>query len=271
VVVTKDVVYAVGVVSDGLDPLVWFEKDLLLDIYYPEGNTDPDKAALLLVHGGSFIEASKEKDEIVEYARYFAGQGYVCFAMNYRLRDDYPPAPGILTLTPLTGSAHAAMVDVKAAVQLIRANAAFYGIDPDRIGLLGESAGAIAGVVTVVTEPEDFSTDGPGFTIPESNYPAVSPRVQAYIHLWGSADHVLLEVDPADPPIMILHGTEDDNFFTPFEAAERLHLLLEFFVIPHEFYDIEGADHGVWDAFWHGDNLKTLCLEFLDMYLLGIA
>jgi acetyl esterase/lipase len=52
------------------------------------------------------------------------------FAISYRLSK-----PGAKTFP-------GAVYDVKAAVQFVRANAARFGIDPDRIGLMGDSAGA---------------------------------------------------------------------------------------------------------------------------------
>jgi len=271
VAVTKDVVYALGNVSDGGDPPVYQDKELLADVYEPVESTAVQKPAVLLVHGGSFTEGSKEKEQIVEYANYFASYGYVAFAISYRLRDDYPPAPDYWDTVSLTAAVHAAIVDTKAAVRFIRANANAYGLDPQKIGLLGESAGAIAGVTAAVTDPGEYEADGPEFPVPELNYPDVSPRVQAYIHLWGGADHVLLDMDSQDPPIMIVHGDEDDEIFTPFSGAERLNFFCELLSIPHVFYRAEGYDHGAWDYRYRGDGITRLALDFLNEHLLGIA
>ncbi|NIA13273.1 MAG: carboxylesterase family protein [Nitrospiraceae bacterium] len=264
--ITTDVVYAVGNVSDGTEPVVWETKDLLLDVYEPVEKSAA-RPALLLVHGGSFTEGGKEKEEIVEFARYFAQRGYVSFAMSYRLDGDHPPAPGGLGDLPLIPAIHAAIVDVKAAARFIRANADAYGVDPDRIALLGESAGAIAAVPTAITNADAYSTDDAELPLPESNNPGVSPRVQAYIHLWGNADHVLLELDRSDPPIMIVHGNEDDRFGTWFATSERLHGLLEFYGMPHEFYEAKGFGHGAWDYRLRGKDLKRLVLDFLTEYM----
>jgi dienelactone hydrolase len=270
VAVTRDVVYGVGNVSDGAEPRVWTQKDLLMDVYAPDGLEVSGKPALLLVHGGSFQEGSKEKEEIVSFANFFAQRGFVAFAMNYRLDGDYPPAPDTWDAASLTAAAHAAMVDVKACIRHIRANATAYGIDPDKIALLGESAGAIAGVVAAITSDDYYETDNDSFPVPPQNSPGVSGRVQAYMHFWGNADIVLLHLDRGDPPIMIVHGTDDDNFFTPFSAAERLHGLLELFNMPHAFYAANGFEHGAWGYRLRGDNLKDLTLDFLAEHLLGL-
>jgi predicted esterase len=269
VTVIKDTVYAIGIVSDGLDPVEWQEAELALDVYIPDAKGLNERPALLLVHGGNFFEGNKEKLQIVEYANFFAERGYVCFAMNYRLQGDYPPAPEDWSVFSLTSAAHAAMVDVKAAIRFIRANADAYSVDANRIGLLGESAGAIAGVTAAVTPADLFSTDGPSFPTPPFNNPGVSPKVQAYVHLWGSADHVLLNVNSTDPPIMIVHGEEDTTPFAAFPASERLHTVVDLWDIPHEFYAAKDAGHGAWDYILRGKDLKTLTLEFLDEYLMN--
>ncbi len=271
VLLTENVVYGIGNVSSSVSSEDWQEMDLLLDVYEPDGKADALKPALLLVHGGSFVEGSKQADEMVEYARFFARRGYVCFSMDYRLQSDYPPASSFWDFASLTSAVHAAMVDVKAAVRFIRANADFYGVDPDKIALLGESAGAIAGVATAVTPSDDFSSDGDDFPIPAENNPGVSARVQAYVHFWGNPVHVLLEVTPSDPPTMIVHGDDDDEIFTPFAMAEVFHGALELWNIPHEFYEADGFGHGAWDYRLRGKNLKTLTLEFLNEQLLGIT
>lgn len=270
VTVTRNVVYGVGNVSDGTQPAVYRDQNLLLDVYAPVGSTDTAKAALILVHGGGFTEGSKAHPRMVEYANFFAQRGYVCFAMDYRLRDDFPPPPPDWENMPVIAAAHAAVVDTKAAIRFVRAHAADYGIDPEKIALLGESAGAIAGVTAAVTDPGEFETDGPGFPLPESNNPGVPAAVQAYVHFWGNADHVLGEINGDDPPIFIIHGTDDDILFTPFSAAQRLHALVELWNLPHEFYAAEGFGHGAWDYHLRGKNLKTLMLEFLNEQLLGI-
>jgi len=265
----KNVVYGVGNVGSSEGDTSYEEKDLLLDVYRPVGASGM-RPAVILVHGGRFMEGSKEKEEIVEYADHLASWGYVCFAINYRLRDDFPPAPDVFDNPALIAAAHAAMVDVKAAVRFVRANASTYGADPDRIGLLGESAGAVAGVTTAVTAPEAFSTDGAEFPLPPENNPGVSTRVQAYVHFWGNADHVLTEIGSDDPPVMIVHGTEDTHPGTRFEAAERFHNVVELVGISHEFFQAEDFGHGAWDYRLRGKNLKTLTREFLDEYLASL-
>lgn len=266
VIVVQDRVYAQGYVADSESDPPWRLRDLVLDVYMPDamGRLLP---ALILVHGGGFSEGGKDDERIVEYANYFARRGFVCFAISYRLVQDEPPAPGYWDSVRFTSAVHAAIVDTKAAIRFVRANASEFGVDPSRIALLGESAGAIAGVTAAVTSSTNYATDGPEFPMPSTNNPGVSASLQTYIHFWGTADHVLLDVGPSDPPIMIVHGTDDDILLTPFAAALRLHAAAEIWGVPHEFYEADGFGHGAWNYTIRGRGLKALSLDFLNEHL----
>jgi len=107
--------------------LVFAEHDgakLVGDLYLPKGRS---KAPVLVaVHGGGWQVGDKQFYRF--WGLFLARAGYAVFAVDYRLGK-----PGVYP---------AAVYDVKAAVQFIRAKAADYDLDPDRIGLIGDSAGA---------------------------------------------------------------------------------------------------------------------------------
>jgi acetyl esterase/lipase len=223
------------------------------------------------MHGGGFVEGGRGDERIVDFATYFAARGFVAFAIDYRLIQDNPPAPDLWGTLLFPAVVHAAIVDAKAAVRHVRAHAAEYGVDADRIAFIGESAGAIAGAAVAVSDPDEYTMDGEDFPIPRANSPNASPRVQTYVHLWGNADHVLGEVTADDPPTMIVHGEEDDIFLTPFAAAERFHIALELRGIPHEFYAAEDFGHAAWNYTLRGKSLERLTLDFLNEHLLGLG
>ncbi len=81
---------------------------------------------LVAVHGGGWQIGSR--DFYRYWGLFLARNGYAVFAIDYRLGK-----PGVYP---------AAVYDAKAAVQFVRAKAADYDLDPDRIGLIGNSAGA---------------------------------------------------------------------------------------------------------------------------------
>ncbi|HRI87425.1 MAG TPA: alpha/beta hydrolase [Candidatus Hydrogenedentes bacterium] len=269
VAITDNIEYGLGYVADSSKG-GYTLAPLLLDLYEPEDVEGPLPAAIIM-HGGGFIEGSKDDERIVKYATYLASRGYVCFAINYRLVQDNPPAPDLWSALSFSSAVHAAIVDAKAAVRHVRKNAAKYNVDANKIAFIGESAGAIAGVAVAMTEADEYVMDGEAFPIPNENAPNASPRVQAYVHLWGNADHVLSDISPDDPPTMILHGEEDDIILTPFAAAERLHFFLELQGVPHEFYAAEDFGHAAWNYTLRGKSLERLTLDFLNEQLLGLA
>ena len=99
--------------------------DNLLDVYYPEGTTGP-LPTIVSIHGGGYVYGSKEI-----YRRYgmdMARRGFAFVNFNYRL------APKWKFPTPLW--------DTNAVMQWVVKNAVRYHLDPDRLFLVGDSAGA---------------------------------------------------------------------------------------------------------------------------------
>lgn len=102
-----------------------YGKDSLLDVYYPKGTTQP-LPTIVHIHGGGYVYGSKEV-----YRRYgldMARRGFSFVNFNYRL------APKWKFPTPLT--------DTNAVLEWVVKNAQRYHLDPDRIILAGDSAGA---------------------------------------------------------------------------------------------------------------------------------
>ena len=108
--------------------IVFAEHDgvkLLGDLYSPKGL---DKAPVLVaVHGGGWQVGSRKF--YTNWGPYLAKNGIAVFAIEYRLMK-----PGVKTYP-------GAVYDTKAAVQYVRAKAAELGVDPERIGMIGDSAG----------------------------------------------------------------------------------------------------------------------------------
>ncbi len=266
VTVTKDVSYGLGYVTrtEGNDE--WVLKPLFMDIYEPDDRDGTLLPAIVLVHGGSFMYGSKEDDEIVEFAEYFARRGFVAFTLNYRLEDTGPPAPDYWDSFSLTSAVHAACVDVRVALRHIYAHADEYGVDSEKIALLGASAGAIASIAAIVADDGRFESDGDDFPVPPENNPDAPHTVGAYLHFWGGADHVLHNIDRNTPPIMIVHGREDTMFFASYGAARRLRAMLRLVGVPYE-WRIADTGHGVWNYRSRGRSLKHLSHSFVVEHL----
>ena len=115
---------------------------LLGDFYLPKGS---GKAPVLVgIHGGGWQVGDRKFYR--NWGGYLAKHGYAVFAIEYRLMK-----PGIKTWPGVVG-------DCRAAVQFVRANAADFGLDPERIGMIGDSAGAhLSALVALAGDEPLFS------------------------------------------------------------------------------------------------------------------
>jgi triacylglycerol lipase len=97
-----------------------------LDVYEPAVPTAKPAPVLIFVHGGAFVGGDKKSYENIGY--YMARHGVVAVLPNYRLAPANPWPAGVQ--------------DVARAVAWVRANVAAHGGDPQKIVLMGHSAGA---------------------------------------------------------------------------------------------------------------------------------
>jgi acetyl esterase/lipase len=141
---------------------------LLGDLYLPKGL---DKAPVLVaVHGGGWQVGDRKF--YTHWGNYLAKNGYAVFAIEYRLMK-----PGVTTYP-------GAVYDTKAAVQFVRAKASELGVDPERIGLVGDSAGAhLAALVALAGEEPQFSS-----AYRSEPNAAVSAKAKAVVGFYGVYD-----------------------------------------------------------------------------------
>lgn len=139
---------------DGVDPNL-----LSLDLYVPSPEaggpaapadspaTPADLAeqagrpVLIMIHGGGWRRGDKSGQNMVgAKMRHFVGEGYIYITINYRLTTARPGT------TPVQHPVH--VEDCARAIAWVHDHVADYGGDPDRIHLMGHSAGAhLAGLV----------------------------------------------------------------------------------------------------------------------------
>lgn len=260
---TANVEYGQGYVRRG-DPQL---RPLFLDILAPTDAPEGPKPGLLLIHGGNFTGGSRRDPELIRFADALASRGYVCFLSDYRLAGEDPPAPPPFDDVPVERAAHAAIVDAKAALRFIAANAAQYNVDVERIAVLGESAGATAALAAGMAPEGAFVQDAPALPVPEANHPSTSIRPAAVIEFWGSADQILDQITAGDPPLMIAHGTADTNPGTSFQEAKAIVDRCVEVGLQYEFHPLQGADHGAWNARVNGKGLPELTASFLAAHM----
>lgn len=117
--------------------------DLWMDIYTPKGDDVTNRRVVLLAHGGAFVNGNRKNPLMVEGAMLLAKYGYVAISYDYRL------APELTMMLDSVASLSVvanALADGNTVLELVIASHASgnpYGIDPDKVALAGNSAGAV--------------------------------------------------------------------------------------------------------------------------------
>ena len=177
--------------------------ELTLDMYLPCDRGEASRPLLVLVHGGAFFNGDKASLGFPEWARYFAGRGYVVASVNYRL--------GFHLNTPSVEQAGVRAVrDVNAAIVYILHHADKYGVDPERIFVAGTSAGGIAALNVAFMRDNDIpaSARHEGGVMAVNAEIATPFSIRAVGNLWGAvADLTILKNAPT--AILSVHSTDD--------------------------------------------------------------
>jgi acetyl esterase/lipase len=225
-------------------------QDLHAEIVYPKNASGP-MPAIIHIHGGGWIGGSYKSGDLAHFAR----AGYFAASIEYRLSN--------------VAKWPAQIQDCKCAVRWLRANAAQYNVDPNRIGVIGESAGGhlVACLGTMADVKEDEGDGG---------YPGVSSAVQAVVDFYGPTDFVTPDIytdeakrltmglfgvtreqDPAlwksgspvfyvkagDPPFLIVHGDADP--LVPLAQSTVFDAALTKAGVPHQLLVIKNGMHGL--------------------------
>jgi acetyl esterase/lipase len=138
------------------------------DLYIPAG-AGPFPV-LINVHGGYWRRGSR--DTFRYWGPYLAQRGYAGFTISYRLTR-----PGEKTYP---GTVH----DVRAAVQFIRGTAVDFRLDPNRLALWGNSAGAQLAALVALAGDRPLFADG----YPNDRYASLSTKVKVLIGVYGIYD-----------------------------------------------------------------------------------
>lgn len=214
-------------------------------------------------------------------AQYFASRGWVAFSIDYRLRGDLGTVPEEwiqYAQDTLPDSIHATFYaiypahrDAKAALRWLFAHAATYKIDTEHITVGGGSAGAITSISLGISAPGDYRDEislSVDPTLP-TTHPEQSYAIHTILDFWGSDFGIesLREIygyqrfDSQDPPMLIIHGTEDKTVL--FENAEHLRSEYLNTGVAFGFYPLEGLGHGPWSATVDGKSLEELSFYFV--------
>jgi acetyl esterase/lipase len=228
---------------------------LRAEIARPTAPSAKPMPAVLWIHGGGWSGGSHRGNG----ALWLATQGYFTASIEYRLSGE--------------ATWPAQIEDCKLGVRWLRANAAKYNVDPDRIGCWGSSAGGH--LVACLGTMNDARFEGRG------GCEGVSSRVQAVVDYCGPADMTegsagiqgakddndskallglfgkpfkkkpelwrdgspVVHVKPGCPPFLIVHGDADKT--VPFAQSERLKAALKKAGVPVQLLRVKGGGHGM--------------------------
>ena len=167
-----------------------------LTIYRPAKDTDT-RAAVIICPGGGYWNLFWQI-EGEEVAQWLNSLGITGIILKYRVprRPDEPK--GVPARRPLQ--------DSQRAVSLVRSKAKDWGIDPDRIGIIGFSAGGHLAIATATSfEKRTYE--------PQDDFDKVSCRPNFAIPVYSGYLKELLEkgmkVPARTPPVFLVHGSED--------------------------------------------------------------
>jgi acetyl esterase/lipase len=171
-----------------------------LDIYAPVAADKRPLPVIVFIYGGSWANGTREGYHFA--ARALSAQGFVTFVPDYRLVPEVR-FPGFLQ-------------DCAAAVHWVRQHAAHYGGDPDRIVLVGHSAGAYNAAMLAL-DPQFLGADRAaikgfaGMAGPYDFLPFNGKVVTDTFGAWPKPDETqpIHYADASAPPMLLLHGDED--------------------------------------------------------------
>ena len=253
-------------------------------VYRPKIPTPQPMPAVLHFHGGGWSRGTYKS----AVGASLAAQGYLVAEIEYRLapQSRWP----------------AQIEDCKLAVRWLRANAAKYHVDPNRIAAMGSSAGGhLAACLGTMGDEKRFEGTG--------GYPGVSSKVQAVVEMSGPIDFidpgqpyqlpkardgltlaapnlfvdglkdqaVLKQASPlyyvrvGDPPFLIIHG--DHDRVVPYTQSVKFVDALSKAGVPVQFITVQGGGHslsaekGAPPAVPNGAQREAAVYDFLQQHL----
>jgi acetyl esterase/lipase len=178
-----------------------------LDLYVPQGV--PDAPVIFSIHGGALTAGDRTEETFV--GRRFAAAGYLTVVISYRLSPDV---------------AHPAHVqDAAAAFAWVKRNIRQHGGDPDRVIVIGHSAGAYLAMLLAtdarylaahMLTPKDIKG-----LVPVSGFfwvdrPGVAPDRPKYV--WGTGRNAWIDASPTHylrgdlPPVLLIDTDGDEDW-----------------------------------------------------------
>ena len=193
--------------------------NLNMDFYYPYGDSLTNRPLLVLAHGGSFVQGSRQAADIVKVCREMALRGYVCVSIQYRLGVNIAGTGGLNQ--EFSHAVWRATQDGRAAVRFLRKRHAeesnIDGIDTSKIFVGGISAGGVLGMHLVGLDRYEeiaqtsIDTAQVGDIDGTSGNPGYSWRARGVVNLCGAISNVAWLANNNDVAFISMHGTNDQT------------------------------------------------------------
>ena len=210
-----------------------------VECWIPDVN--PNKIGLIIFPGGGYRNLAQH--EGAGYAEFFCNAGIACFVVTYRLGLDNHRHPAMLE-------------DALASIETIRTQAVEFGIDPNKLGIIGSSAGGhlAAHTLTAWQHYEGDVSLQPSFGI--LCYPVILSSGD-YAHV-GSMQNLAGETPSAElldslscdkqvsehtPPCFLWHTVEDAS--VPVENSFLFATALRQHNVPFELHIFDRGRHGL--------------------------
>jgi acetyl esterase/lipase len=247
-------------------------KSLQLDIYKPK-NINSAAPLLVFIHGGGW-KGGNRADYLV-YLLAFARRGYITATVSYRLLKDSPYP--------------ACVEDITDAAGWFFRNGETYGYDPDRIALIGGSAGGHLAMLAAYgwrnydNNIDSIKSEETGHKIKAivdiygpydltTGYARNHPLVTSFIaHSFEEAPELYREASPKqyidknDPPTLIFQGTSDN--LVPVSQSDNLKAHLDSLGVPCVYYRLPFWPHAM-DVVQRVNEYCQLKMEdFFNQYL----
>jgi len=203
-------------------------QNLLMDIYFPKGDSETSRPLIIIAHGGNFLGGSKAGTDVKPLAQDWARMGYVVASIEYRVGMTGLPLPGPDS-TDAGEAVMRAVHDAKASVRFLKnsfANGNPYGIDTNLIFFSGVSAGGFMalhlGYMDEMSEfPSYIDTVNQyglhGGLEGNSNALPYNSKVTGIINICGAIGDTAW-IKAGDVPMCLFHGTNDNT--VPYGSAE---------------------------------------------------